>query len=353
MVIAVMETCSSGRCEDAGMGEQTLERARAGDGEAFAALTDAYRRELLVHCYRLLGSVHDAEDALQDTLTAAWRGLADFESRSSIRTWLYRIATNRCLNALRSRARHPQDRPLPHLAGGRPEPTRVGEALWLDPYPDSLLDGLPDDAPGPDAQLSQREAVGLAFVTATQLLPPRQRAALVLRDVLGFAAAEVASMLDTTEDSVTGALKRARATVAARRHTLAADAPLPGSHRERQVVSRFTTAFENGDVGGIVALLTDDAWLTMPPLPLEYQGPAAIGGFMAAVSFRAGRRRYRTMPVHANGQPALACWSIDPGEPAVAHGVVVLTLAGDRVAAITRFPASVFGHFGVSETHAG
>jgi len=160
-------------------------------------------------------------------------------------------------------------------------------------------------------------------------------------------------MLDTTEHSVTSALKRARATIAARGHALAADAPLPGSHRERQVVSRFTTAFENGDVGRVVALLTDDAWLTMPPLPLEYQGPAAIGGFMATVSFRNGRRRYRTMPVRANGQPALACWSVDPGEPAVAHGIVVLTLAADRLAAITRFPASAFAHFGVSESDGG
>jgi RNA polymerase sigma-70 factor (TIGR02960 family) len=295
--------------------------------------------------------VHDAEDALQETLTAAWRALAEFESRSSIRTWLYRIATNRALNAMRSRARHPRDRPLPHLPGNRPEPTRIGEALWLDPYPDSLLSGLPDDAPGPDAQIGQREAVGLAFVTATQLLPPRQRAALVLRDVLGFAAAEVASMLDTTEDSVTSALKRARATVAARRHTLAPDdAPLPGSRRERQIVSRFTTAFEKGDVGGIVALLTDDAWLTMPPLPLQYQGSLAIGDFMATISFRAGRRRYRTMPVRANGQPALACWSIDPGKPPVAHGILVLTLAGDHIAAITRFPATAFVHFGLTES---
>jgi RNA polymerase sigma-70 factor (ECF subfamily) len=350
MVIAVTDTTRGVRWEDAEMVDETLERARAGDGEAFAALTEPYRRELLVHCYRLLGSVHDAEDTLQDVLTAAWRGLAGFESRSSIRTWLYRIATNRALNAIRSRARHPRDRPLPHLPGNRPEPTRIGEALWLDPYPDSLLSGLPDDAPGPDAQIGQREAVGLAFVTATQLLPPRQRAALVLRDVLGFAATEVASMLDTTEDSVTSALKRARATIAARRQTLAADdAPLPGSPRERQIVSRFTTAFENGDVGGIVALLTDDAWLTMPPLPLEYQGPLPIGEFMATISFRAGRRRYRTTPVRANGQPALACWSVDPGEPAVAHGIVVLTLSGDRIAAITRFPASSFGYFGVSE----
>ncbi len=350
MVIAMAGTALGVRWEDAGVGEQTLERARAGDGDAFAALTNPYQRELLVHCYRLLGSVHDAEDALQDTLTAAWRGLADFESRSSIRTWLYRIATNRALNAIRSRARHPRDRALPDLPGNRPEPTRTGEVLWLDPYPDSLLSGVPDDAPGPDAQIGQREAVGLAFVTATQLLPPRQRAVLVLRDVLGFAAAEVASMLDTTEDSVASALKRARATVAARRHALAPDdAPLPGSRRERQIVSQFTTAFENGDVGGIVALLTDDAWLTMPPLPLEYQGPAAIGAFLTTISFRAGRRRYRTTPVRANGQPALACWSVDPGDPAVAHGIVVLTLAGGRVGAITRFPASSFRHFGVSE----
>ena len=325
-------------------GDQAVGRARDGDG--FRALTDPYRRELLVHCYRMLGSMHDAEDALQDTLTAAWRSLDEFEGRASVRTWLYRIATNRCLNALRTRARHPQDRVMPPMPPSAPSPTRVGEALWLDPCPDAYLADLPDDAPGPEARISQREGVGLAFVAATQLLPPHQRATLVLRDVLGFRAAEVAAMLDSTEDSVTSALKRARATIADRRPPGGRDeAPLPDSPRERHVVSRFTTAFENGDVGGMVAMLTDDAWLTMPPVPLEYQGPDAIGEFFDTVAFRNGRR-FRTVAVRANTQPALACYVTEPGSTdEVPHSLVVLTLAGDRITSMTRFGAEAIDLF--------
>jgi len=186
--------------------------ARAGDGEAFRQLIEPYRRELQVHCYRILGSVQDAEDALQETLLAAWRGLGGFEGRASIRTWLYQVATSNCLKALRSASRRPRmDWPPPGI--DLPEPTRLGEISWLEPYPDVLLEGLADSAPGPEARYEATEAISLAFITALQLLPPRQRAVLILRDVLGFHAREAAQMLDSSEESVTSALKRARATL--------------------------------------------------------------------------------------------------------------------------------------------
>jgi RNA polymerase sigma-70 factor (ECF subfamily) len=341
---------ANARCEDAKVAdEEAIQRARDGDGDAFGELTDPYRRELLVHCYRMLGSMHDAEDALQDTLTSAWRSLDQFEARASVRTWLYRIATNRCLNALRTRSRHPQDRVAPILPAIAPAPTRTGEPTWLEPFPDSYLADLPDEAPGPDARVSGREGIGLAFVAATQLLPARQRATLVLRDVLGYRAAEVAEMLETSEDSVTSALKRARATIADRQRPGVRDeAPLPESPRERHVVSRFTTAFENGDVGGMVALLTDDAWLTMPPAPARYDGPDAIGDFFDKVSFRNGRR-FRTVVVRANHQPALVCYATEPAAPVeILHGLVVLSLAGDRVAGMTRFMPEVLGLFDIA-----
>lgn len=191
----------------------TLARAQAGDQEAFRELTDPYRAELLAHCYQILGSVADAEDMLQETLLAAWRGLTGFEGRSSVRTWLHRIAVNGCLNALRDRSRRPREVPLMTQP---PEPTRLTAPVWIEPYPDVLLDGVPDAAPGPEARYDTKEAIELAFVTALQHLPPRQRAVLVLRDVLGYSAAEAAGMLDTTEASVKGALQRARAALQAR-----------------------------------------------------------------------------------------------------------------------------------------
>src|SRR6516162_3774989 len=186
-----------------------IAKAQAGNEDAFRELTEPHRRELMVHCYRMLGSFQDAEDVLQETLLAAWQGLGGFEGRASIRLWLYQIATRRCLNALRSASRRPQvDWPPPGVQ--LPEPTRLGEVAWLEPYPDVLLDGLPDAAPGPEARYETTEAISVAFVTAVQLLPPRQRAALILRDVLGFRASEAANVLDCTEESVTSALKRAR-----------------------------------------------------------------------------------------------------------------------------------------------
>jgi RNA polymerase sigma-70 factor (TIGR02960 family) len=312
-----------------------LALARSGDGEAFRALVEPYRRELQVHCYRILGSVQDAEDLLQETLLAAWRGIGGYEERASLRTWLYRIATNRCLNALRAGARRP-----PEYAGYRPEvplpepSRRRAEPSWLEPYPDALLDEITDHAPGPEARYELRESVSLAFLAALQELPPRQRVVLVLRDVLGYRASEVATMLDTTEDAITGALKRARQAMPGPGGD---GAPLPSSPQERRIVADFVRAFEAGDVDAVVALLTDDAWLTMPPLPLEYQGLDAVRHFLATVALRDGKRHV-LIPTRANGQPAFGCYQRDPRTPILhAHGVLVLTLSGERVSAVTRF----------------
>ena len=335
------------------MSGQPLARARAGDEAAFRALTDPYLRELHVHCYRILGSVQDAEDVMQETLLAAWRGLDGFEERSSLRAWLYRIATNRCLNALRDSGRRPEVHgAVVALPFEPPEPTRLGEPLWLEPYPDALLDGIADGAAGPEARYELKEAVALAFVTGLQHMAPRQRAVLVLRDVLGFQAAEVAEMLDTSEASVHSALQRARATLDARLPADRGRAPLPRSARERELVSRFADAFERDDVDGVVALLTDDALVTMPPEPHEYQGRDAIERFLRdRVAARAGRG-VRFVPTRANGQPAFGHYIQDAHAPIGRFsGLLVLTLDGDRIAAMTRFGDSgVLGRFGLPRT---
>jgi RNA polymerase sigma-70 factor (TIGR02960 family) len=329
--------------EDQVMTGQLLARARAGDGDAFAELVEPLRRELHVHCYRILGSVADAEDVLQETLMAAWRGLDQFQGRASVRAWLYRIATNKSLNALRAS----RSRPLPEPARPLPEPTRHGEPLWLEPYPDILLGALADNAPGPEARYEAREAVSLAFLAALQYLPPMQRAALILRDVLGFRAAEAAGILDCSVDTVNGLLKRARTSLTRQLPPGGRErSPLPGSARERDLVSRFTDAYQRGDVAAIVALLTDDATLTMPPLPFEYHGRAAVAGFLAAIC---ELQRFRLVPTRANGQPAFGAYVRDGTAPvARAHGLIVLTLTGDRIAAITRFlDNSVLPRFGL------
>jgi RNA polymerase sigma-70 factor (TIGR02960 family) len=330
------------------LSEATLARARAGDDEAFRALTEPHRRELQMHCYRILGSLQDAEDLVQETLLAAWRSLEAFEGRSSVRAWLYRIATNRCLDALRARSRRPREI---KAMSEPPEPTRRTEPIWLEPYPDVLLEDLPDSSPGPAARYEARESIELAFIVALQGLPPRQRAALVLRDVLGFRTAEVAEMLDTGEVSVKGALQRARATLEGR--LPAADrerAPAPDSARERELVGRFADAVESGDVDGMVSLLTDDAWVTMPPLPLEYEGHEAIAALLRYNEERRGP--LRVVPTRANTQPAFGCYLPDAHSAiARAYGVMVLTLEGDRISAITWFgDNSVFPHFGLPRT---
>jgi RNA polymerase sigma-70 factor (TIGR02960 family) len=318
---------------------ELLALARDGDGEAFRELVEPYRRELQVHCYRILGSVQDAEDLVQETLLAAWRGIAGYEERASVRTWLYRIATNRCLNALRANARRPHDQEAFRSEVPLPEPSHHrAEPVWLEPYPDVLLEGIVDNGPGPEARYEVRESVSLAFLAALQQLPPRQRAVLVLRDVLGFRAAEVADILGTTENAVTSALNRARGALARELPDRSWDsAPLPDSPQERRIVADFVQAFESGDVDAIVGLLTDDAWLTMPPQPQEYQGLDAIREFLSSAALRNGRR-YVLIPTRANGQPAFGCYLRDPRTPILhAHGVLVLTLTADRIAALTRF----------------
>jgi RNA polymerase sigma-70 factor (ECF subfamily) len=333
--------------------ENSLSRARAGDQQAFAALTDPYRRELQLHCYRILGQLQDAEDAVQETLISAWRALDTFEERSTLRAWLYRIATNRCLNMLRDSAR----RPAPALGSSGlpftpPEPTRYAEALWLEPYPDALLEGIPDAGAGPDVRYETREAVSLAFLTALHRLPPRQRAVLVLRDVLGFSAAEVADMLATTRTSVNSALIRARNAVDERGPHDRAHAPLPHSLQEQQLVKRFADAFERGDVEPLVALLTDDAWLTMPPEPGEYQGHAAIRHFLANAFAGNWVHPHRLIATRANTQPAFVHYAKDPhAEIGRALSLFVLTLDGNQISQITRFPVGgPLPHFGFPRT---
>ena len=333
------------------MTEGLLSRARVGDQDAFGELVGPYRRELQAHCYRILGSVPDAEDMVQETLLAAWRGLAGFEGRSSVRAWLYRIATNRCLNALRSggRRRPPPPQPPP----GPPEPTLRDEPVWLEPYPDVLLEGIADSVPGPEARYEARETIELAFIAALQHLPPRQRAVLVLRDVLGFHTTEVAGVLNSTEDSVKGALKRARATLERRLPAVGRPRPpMPRSPQERALVQRFADAFEADDIDGLVTLLTEDAWFTMPPVPLQYQGPQAIASFLRHWAASRAGRQLRLVPTRANTQPAFGLYLHDQHAP-VAHaaGLLVLSLQGDQIAALTCFyDTSALPRFGLPRT---
>jgi RNA polymerase sigma-70 factor (TIGR02960 family) len=324
---------------------ETLARARSGDEDAFRQLTDPYRRELQLHIYRIVGSAQDAEDLLQETLLAAWVALDQFQERASIRAWLYRIATNRSLDALRASRRRPED--LQRMSE-MPEPTRYGEPVWLEPYPDVLLDDIRDDAPGPAARYESKEAIALAFTVGLQHLPPQQRAVLVLRDVLGFRAAEVAEMLDMTEASVNGLLRRARAAFASRLPAVGRErAPLPNSRAEREIVGRFVDAIQTGDIDGIVALLTEEAWLTMPPEPYEYQGPVAIGAFLRDRMLR--RSAPLLVPTRANTQPAFGVYFSSPQtEIARPYALLVLTLEGQKISAITWFGGNgVFPHFGL------
>ena len=341
-----------------------ISRARAGDGAAFDELTQPYRRELQVHCYRMLGSLEDAEDALQDTLLAAWRGLGAFEGRASLRTWLYQVATRRCLDARRAAARRPAKAwDVPHVQP--PEPTRLGEVVWLQPYPDALLDGLPATPPGPEARYELAESVSLAFVTACQVLPPRQLAVLVLRDVLGFPAAEVAGMLGISVDAANSALKRARAGLqrsrgaepsvgsraegavvgAAGALAKAEVAAAAGAPVEAGVVARFVRAWEAADVAGLVDLLTDDVFMSMPPMPFEYHGRDAVARFSAALF--AADRRFDLVPTRANGQPAFGAYLRAPTGLRHGVGLYVLDLRAERISALTRFESSVLPRFGL------
>ncbi|HEX6450833.1 MAG TPA: sigma-70 family RNA polymerase sigma factor [Trebonia sp.] len=329
------------------MRSDLIARARAGDGEAFRELTEPHHRELQVHCYRMLGSFQDAEDAVQDTLLAAWQGLGGYtEERASLRTWLYKIATNRCLNMLRSsRRRAAKEWNVPNVEP--PEPTRFGEVVWLQPYPDHLWEGEASLPPGPEARIEQAEAISLAFVTALQVLPPRQVAVLILRDVLGYRASEVADMLEVSIESVTSALKRARASL--RRRLPSGDSrqppPAAGSPVEESIVARFVSAWESANVDALVALLTDDAFVSMPPMPFEYEGRDAVAGF-CDVLLGTGRR-FELVPARANGQPAFGAYVRGPDGIRHAAGLYVLALAGDRICAMTRFEASVLPWFGL------
>ncbi len=328
------------------MTAELMSRARAGDERAFRQLTEPYGRELHVHCYRMLGSFQDAEDALQDTWLAAWQALAGFEGRASLRTWLYRIATNRCLNARRSAGRRQaKEWDVPNVEP--PEPTRLGEVVWLEPYPDSRLDRAIDTPVGPEARYEQTESISLAFVTALQLLPPRQLAVLILRDVLGFHAEEVADMLDATVDSVNSALKRARATLQRRRPATGDREPPPAadSPSEEAIVAQFVSAYESADLDALVALLTDDVFISMPPMPLEYEGRDAAARFCGRI-FGAGRR-FDLVPTRANGQPAFGAYLRAPDGSRHGVGLFILTLAGDRICAMTRFENTVLPWFGL------
>ncbi len=324
-----------------------LSRARAGDGEAFRELTDPHRRELQVHCYRMLGSFQDAEDTLQDTLLAAWQGIGGFiEGRASLRTWLYKIATNRCLNARRAASRRPaKERDVPNVEP--PEPTRLDEVTWLEPFPDALMEGAIGVPPGPEARYEQTEAISLAFVTALQVLPPRQVAVLILRDVLGFHASEVAGMLEVTVESVNSALKRARASLQRRQQPAAGHEPPPasGSPAEDAIVAKFARAWESADLDTLVALLTDDVFIAMPPVPFGYEGRDAVTRFCASL-FAAGRR-FDLVPARANGQPAFGAYLRAPAGIRHATAFYVLTLADDQICALTRFDNSVLPWFGL------
>ena len=309
-----------------------LRAARAGDERAFQALIEPHRRELHIHCYRMLGSLDDADDLVQETLLAAWRGLGAFAERASVRTWLYRIATTRCLNAIRDSRRRPPRAPAPPFAP--PRPSSRFEVPWLQPYPDALLDDEPS------ASALSREGIELAFVAALQALPPRQTAALVLCDVLGFSVAEVAEMLEVAPTTVKGLLQRARA-------AMPPAAPAVTAQAEARLAREFASAFEADDVERVIALLTDEAWLTMPPATERYDGPRAIAGFLRASAAGRPGGGYTLIPTRAGGHPAFGCYLENR-----ARGILVLSpnQAADRAVGITRFlDDRLHGRFGLPD----
>ena len=316
-----------------------LARAKAGDQSAFSDLVDPYRRQLLVHCYRILGSVQDAEDVLQEVLLSAWRALVQFDG-TSVRAWLYRIATNRCLNYLRDDARRP-----PRVSAQAPGPLRTDEPWWLEPFPDALLD---EAEPGPEARYESRESIALSFVAGLQRLPAQQRAALVLRDVLGFSASETAEILGSTQASVNSALQRARAGF--RPSRTADHVPLPRSAQEAQLVARFVAAFETGDLDELLAVLTGDARLTMPPDPVEFRGAPAIAEFLWSAGLVGQGMRF--VATRANNQPAFGYYLPDPTAPLWrAGGLLVLGVSHDGISSITRFgDKGLLAQFGLPRT---
>jgi RNA polymerase sigma-70 factor (ECF subfamily) len=318
--------------------------------QPYDRLVEPHRAELRAHCYRMLGSAQDAEDALQETMLRAWRGLPKFEARSSLRSWLYTIATNVCLKAI---ARRPKlVLPIDYAPAADPHdgPGPIVESVWIDPYPDAEL-GLDDALAGPDARYEQRESVELAFIAALQHLPARQRAVLILRDVLGFSAREAAGVLNATPASVDSALQRAHRTVDDRLpdRTQQATLRMLGDDRLRAIVDEYVAAWECADVDAVVALLADDAAMTMPPRPSWYRGPEAVAAFLRDWALD-GTTARRIVPTHANGQPALAHYTRNAdGGAFVAHAIHVLTLAGAQIAEITVFlDPEAFPRFGLA-----
>jgi RNA polymerase sigma-70 factor (ECF subfamily) len=328
-----------------------LDTARRGDQDAFQQLAEPYRRELQLHCYRMLGSLHDAEDLVQETLLRAWRGLDRFEGRASFRAWLYRIATNACLNALASRTsvRRVLPRALGAPATQPPDGEPATEIAWLEPYPDAALEGIADAAPGPDARYELHESVQLAFVAAIQHLPPRQRAVLVLRDVLGWSAIETAGLLESSVPSVNSALQRARATLAQRFPAGQPVAQPVPDDRQRALLERYVQAWEGADLDGFIALLKEDAVLSMPPWQQWYQGRAAIRAFHTWAWKQVGSRIVRLVPIPANRQPAFAQYLLDHDSGEFqAHAIWLLTLQDDTIAALTGFiEPRLFAGFGL------
>ena len=327
------------------MSADLISRALAGDAAAFQRLTEPHRRELQVHCYRMLGSFEDAEDVLQEALLAAWQGFGRFEGRASLRTWLYKIATNRCLNARRAASRRPaRSYDVPGVTP--PEPTGLGEVTWLEPFPDALLEGAIDVPLGPEVRYEQTESISLTFVAALQVLPHRQLAVLILCDILGFEASEVAHMLDATVDSVNSALKRARANLESRRSLRERrPASAQGSLADGELVTKFARAWESADVDAVVELLTDDVFISMPPFPNEYEGREIAARFCASI-FDAGRR-FDLVPTKANRQAAFGAYLRTDSGVRRGVGLYVLALRGDRIRAMTRFEHHVLGWFGL------
>jgi RNA polymerase sigma-70 factor (ECF subfamily) len=323
-----------------------------GDDDSFRRLVEDQRGELHAHCYRMLGSLHDADDALQDTLVRAWRALPKFRGHSSHRTWLYRIATNVCLDAIARRPKRvlPIDYGPVVRAGDRAPEQPVADAHWIEPYPDETL-GVADGAAAPDVRYERREALELAFVAALQHLPPRQRAALILRDVLGFSAKEASESLETTVPSVNGALQRARRTLDERVPERSQQTTLTklGDRRVREIVERFADAFERGEVDAILAMLTEDATFGMPPYPGVSRGREAVAGSWLMPDGPPPRLRY--VATHANGQPALGAYALDAAGLAYEPiALDVLTLRGDLIADVTAFRTpSVFARFGLPD----
>jgi RNA polymerase sigma-70 factor, ECF subfamily len=335
-----------------GSQQELLQAARHGDQDAFAQLVGRHDAELRAHCYRMLGSVPDAEDALQEALLRAWRGLPRFEGRSSLHSWLYAIATNACLRAIERRPK----RVLPIDYGPASDPhdgpdKPLLESVWVEPYPDELF-GLSDGAAAPEARYEQRESVELAFVAALQNLPARQRAVLILRDVLGFSAAEVAETLETTTASVNSALQRARKMVDERLPAQSQQATLRslGDTRLRGLVDDYLDAWEHGDVDAVVAMLAEDAVVAMPPSPSWYRGRDAVAFFLRTRPLAEGNR-WRLVPVRANGQLAFGNYLEDKQSgDFVAHAVDVLTLRGTQIEQITAFlEPEVFARFGLPD----